>query len=548
MDNIIKIKNLNKSYHNGSQNISILKNINLEIKKGEFVAIVGTSGSGKTTLMNIIGAIDTYDNGEYFLNDKLIKESDANELAKIRCHNFGFIFQRYNLISNLSALENVALPSIYAGESFSYRMNRAKSLLDKLNLNDKYNNKPNELSGGQQQRVSIARALMNNGNIILADEPTGALDSKTGIQVLNILKQLNEEGHTIILITHDKSIAENANRIIEIKDGEIVSDVTKKENKTVKVIEDKKHNFKLDMMTLLKESLTMSIYSIFSHKLRSFLTMLGIIIGIASVVSVVALGNGSQKKIMASINSMGTNTIEIMAGKDFGDRSSEKINKMSLNDVEILKSQSYVRSISEVLSGSFTILYDNKELTANTYGVNESYFDIKNFELKYGDLINKEDITKNNNIIIIDNNTENTLFKNENALGKVILIDKKPFVVQGVLKKKESGFNQNENLSIYMPNTSYKARLINTKKINRIIVRVHDNVDMSLAESSIIKIMTNAHGEKDFFYYEYRFYSKDNARKHTNNDYINFSYSFYIIICWWYWCNEYYVSISYRKN
>lgn len=221
---IIEIKHLSKEYQSGENTLKVLDDINIEINSGEMVAIIGASGSGKSTLMNILGCLDKPSSGNYILNGQEVKSLDADELAKLRRNYFGFIFQRYHLMNSLTAIGNVEIPAIYAGVSKQERFEVAKNILGQLGLHDKIYNKPNQLSGGQQQRVSIARALMNGGQVILADEPTGALDSNSGEQVMSILKDLNNQGHTIIIVTHDKDIANHADRIIEIKDGKLLAD------------------------------------------------------------------------------------------------------------------------------------------------------------------------------------------------------------------------------------------------------------------------------------------------------------------------------------
>ena len=299
--NIIEIKDLNRYFGEGENRVHILNNVSLNIEKGDFVAIIGQSGSGKSTLMNIIGCLDTATSGSYKINGKETIELSKDQLSDLRSQKFGFIFQRYNLLSSLTAAENVALPAIYAGMSQKKRLSRAKQLLEKLGLGDKWQNKPSQLSGGQQQRVSIARALMNGGEIILADEPTGALDSQSGQNVMEILRQLHAEGHTIIMVTHDREIAASANRVIEIKDGQIIGDTQKEtvKNAVENPTKPKPHfGFSKDQFV---EAFRMSVSAIIAHKMRSLLTMLGIIIGITSVVSVVALGNGSQQKILENI-------------------------------------------------------------------------------------------------------------------------------------------------------------------------------------------------------------------------------------------------------
>ena len=222
---MIKFENVYKIYAEGTeQEVRAIDGVSFTIEEREFVAIVGQSGSGKTTCMNIIGALDVPTRGKYYLNGIDTSEMSDNQLADVRNKFLGFIFQQYNLIMKLNVLENVELPLIYAGISEQERYERAKEALEKVGIQSKIKNYPNQLSGGQQQRVSIARALINRPSVILADEPTGALDSKTGIEVLEFLQQLNEEGNTVVLITHDLSIAQKAKRIIKIQDGKIVED------------------------------------------------------------------------------------------------------------------------------------------------------------------------------------------------------------------------------------------------------------------------------------------------------------------------------------
>jgi putative ABC transport system ATP-binding protein len=221
---IIETKNLTKHYQTGTQTVKALNGINLSVNKGEFISIMGPSGSGKTTLMNIIGCLDTPTQGTYNLNNKSVSILNDDELAKIRNEEIGFVFQSFHLLPRSTALNNVMLPLKYAGCSESEAIKRSKDVLDKVGLIDRIGHSPSELSGGQQQRVAIARALVNNPSILFADEPTGNLDSKTGADVMNLFKELNNQGQTIILITHEDNIAAQSNRIITIKDGLIKSD------------------------------------------------------------------------------------------------------------------------------------------------------------------------------------------------------------------------------------------------------------------------------------------------------------------------------------
>jgi putative ABC transport system ATP-binding protein len=222
---IIKTNNIKRVFEVGSETVHALKGINLNVESGEFISIMGPSGSGKTTLMNIIGCLDTPSSGEYFLNNQLVNDLNEDQLANIRNKEIGFVFQSFHLLAKNSALNNVLLPMKYAGADMNEAEKRAKHVLDQVGLTDRINHGPSELSGGQQQRVAIARALVNKPSILFADEPTGNLDSKTGEDVMNLFKGLNQEGQTIILITHEEEIAMQSKRIVNIKDGLIESDV-----------------------------------------------------------------------------------------------------------------------------------------------------------------------------------------------------------------------------------------------------------------------------------------------------------------------------------
>ena len=350
---LIECKDINRYFGEGDNRVHVLKNINLNIEKGDFVAIIGQSGSGKSTLMNILGCLDVPTSGSYSIGGVETSKMDADELAALRRKRFGFIFQRYNLLSSLSARENVALPSVYAGMDDRQRSERAEKLLHDLGLEGKEANKPSQLSGGQQQRVSIARALMNGGEIIFADEPTGALDSASGENVMEIIHRLHGEGHTVIMVTHDPKLAAQANRVIEIKDGKIVSDTSKNSEipaSQVQSLQEKRgFGFYKDQ---LREAAKMSVQAIVAHKMRSLLTMLGIIIGIAAVVSVVAMGKGTQEKILKDISDMGTNTITVHPGRGFGDRRSGRIKTLTVSDSDAISHQSSVESTTPMSSTS----------------------------------------------------------------------------------------------------------------------------------------------------------------------------------------------------
>lgn len=500
--NIIELKNIHKFFGQEKNKVHVLKGINLSIQKGDFVAIIGQSGSGKSTMMNIIGCLDTPTSGSYKINGVEVGKMGKDQLAELRCKTFGFIFQRYNLLNSLKASDNAALPAIYLGLNEEDRNKRAIELLKKLDLNNKLNNKPNELSGGQQQRVSIARALMNGGEIILADEPTGALDSKSGEMVMETIKSLHKQGHTIILVTHDSHIASQANRIIEIKDGEIISDVRKASE--FYDMTDSVKNIKRSRLDAIKysflESLNMSVHAIISNKMRSLLTMLGIIIGIASVVSVVALGNASQAKILEQINSMGTNTIDIMPGTGFGDMRSGRVKTLKVGDSDYLGKQGFIDNSTPNVSASGTLVYENHSVTAQLKGVGAAFFDVKGKKIAQGRVFNQEEVNTMASVVVIDDNTLKEVFSEDaNPVGKILIFNKKPLQIIGVTKKDNTPGPSSDSMNIWTPYTTAMYKINGSSDINSITVKISDKVNSQVAEESIENILTTLHGKKDFF-------------------------------------------------
>ena len=331
------------------------------------VAIIGASGSGKSTLMNILGCLDRPSEGSYRVDGRETGSLSNDDLARLRRDYFGFIFQRYHLLPHLTATQNTEIPAIYAGVKKHARQERASMLLERLGLAERCEYRPNQLSGGQQQRVSIARALMNGGDVILADEPTGALDSKSGKEMMAVLHELHANGHTIILVTHDQQVAAHAERIIEISDGMIIRDQANPERQAsatatlpTKDSAEQSTNFLQANWGRFAEAFTMALIAMLSHRMRTLLTMLGIIIGITSVVSVVALGQGAQQKVIKDISAMGTNVIDVNPGKDWGDEDAASIQTLVPSDLEVLKAQVYVDSASPATGGSQLLRYQQR--------------------------------------------------------------------------------------------------------------------------------------------------------------------------------------------
>ena len=498
---LIECKNINRYFGSGANRVHVLKDVSLSIEKGDFVAIIGQSGSGKSTLMNILGCLDSATSGSYQIDGIETAKMQPDELAALRRERFGFIFQRYNLLGSLTARDNVALPAVYMGMGGKERSNRAEKLLQDLGLEGKEGNRPSELSGGQQQRVSIARALMNGGEIIFADEPTGALDTASGKNVIEIIQKLHKEGHTVIMVTHDPGIAAIANRIIEIRDGEIISDSSKNpeipESKIERIKEKSSWLFYYDQFV---EAFKMSVQAIMAHKMRSLLTMLGIIIGIASVVSVVALGNGSEKKILADISAMGTNTISIFPGRGFGDRRSGRIKTLTIDDAKVIAKQSYVASATPQTTSGGTLTYRNTDLSASLYGVGEQYFDVLGLKLESGRLFDETDVKEDAQVVVIDQNTKEKLFGADvNPLGKTVLFNKRPLTVIGVMEKEENSFGNSDVLMLWSPYTTVMHQITGESHTNSITVKIKDDANTQVAEKGLTELLKTRHGTEDFF-------------------------------------------------
>lgn len=503
---LMEVKGLIREFKAGEQTIRVLHDINLTINQGEMVAIIGQSGSGKSTLMNILGCLDQATAGDYKIFGQSVSRLDADELAKLRREHFGFIFQRYHLLGDINARDNVSVPAVYAGMDGQARNDRAEKLLSDLGLADKVNNRPSQLSGGQQQRVSIARALMNGGDIILADEPTGALDSKSGEDVVQILKDLNAQGHTIIMVTHDPGLAAQAERVIEIKDGYIIADYKNEdyqcpEAQPAAMIDKHRKSAFSSFIDRLFEAFKMSLLAMRAHKMRTLLTMLGIIIGIASVVSVVGLGKGSQEQILSNISSLGTNTITVTDGYPYGDpRRQYNDDNLTPQDAQAVADQPYVLSVSPQLNSNMNVRYRNVQEAASISGVGKDYLDVSGEKLALGQGFDEQSILRRTQDIIIDDNANKTFFPdNANPIGEVLLIGSVPGRVIGVLEPNDGGFSRGaDSPTLYMPYTTMMSRLIGSAYIESFVALIDNNISSSAAESAISELMKSRHGTDDF--------------------------------------------------
>ena len=507
---LLEVSNLIREFPAGESTIQILKSIDLKIYAGELVAIVGQSGSGKSTLMNILGCLDKPTTGSYKVNGRETGKLEPDELAQLRREYFGFIFQRYHLLGDLTAAGNVEVPAIYAGVDPTARHKRSHEILADLGLSDKTQNRPSQLSGGQQQRVSIARALMNGGDVILADEPTGALDKNSGVEVMRILRELNAKGHTIILVTHDMNVAKNATRIIEISDGSIISDkpnipetneVIDVSNEVENAKKQKKSSAWRSMLDRFGEAFNMALLAMNAHRMRTFLTMLGIIIGIASVVSVVALGNGSQKQILENISSLGTNTITVFQGRGFGDNSkTAQVKTLIPADADALAEQAYVEGVSPSVTSSVTGRFKDTEASMTVNGVGEDFFYVKGLTFASGQAFDKQSVTQRAQDVVIDSNTKNTFFADgTDPLGQVILLGSVPSRIIGVTDAQKGMMGNSDSLNVYLPYSTVMSRMLGQANVRNIIVRVKDEYSSAVAENAILSLLEQRHAAQDVF-------------------------------------------------
>lgn len=512
---LIQIKNLVHEFSAGDTTVRVLHGLDLTLYQSEMVAIIGQSGSGKSTLMNILGCLDKATSGSYTIFGKSVDDMDSEELAELRREHFGFIFQRYHLLGDINALDNVTVPAVYAGMNATKRRKRATKLLTQLGLGDKITNRPSQLSGGQQQRVSIARALMNGGDIILADEPTGALDSVSGEQVMNILHRLKDDGHTIIMVTHDANLASQAERVIELKDGHIIIDYYNDNAKNQKPLNNDANiqntatnksiptskNTLLGVMDRLKEAFKMSMYAMMAHKMRTLLTMLGIIIGIASVVSIVGLGQGSQAKILADINALGTNTITVIDGYPFGDpRRRFGQDNLTVADAQAVADQPYAVSVSPMVNKSVNIRHQSQDATGTVTGVGKDYLSVTGEKLFMGQMFDETSIATSAQDAIIDQSAYEIYFNSKgNPIGQTLLIGNVPARIVGVLSENPSPFaRMNNSPTVYLPYTTVMYRMLGKNTLDRFVVLIDDDTPSVIAETAISKLIQSRHGTDDF--------------------------------------------------
>lgn len=497
---LIKLRNVSKHYRNGAETVKALDDLSLDIHAGEFVAIMGQSGSGKSTLMHILGCLDRPSSGEYRVNQQNISDLSKDELAGVRRNFFGFVFQRYNLLATETAVENVEIPAIYAGMGKAERRQRGLSLLATLGLKSRTGHRPNELSGGQQQRVSIGRALMNGAPVILADEPTGALDQQSGQEVLKLLEELNRQGTTVILITHDAQVAARANRQIHLSDGRLTHDSgTTGQAPAMDAARTFANGGYLHFWGSANEAVRMAFRSLRANIFRTSLTLLGVVIGVASVVALLAIGEGSKQQVLSSMEAMGTNLILVRpeGGRSRGDG---EVATLTREDAEAIGRIPHVVAVMPERNGSGNLRVGNRDYRSGITGTTEAYADARNWTMKQGTFFSKTDLESYASVMVLGQTVVDNLFPNgENPLGEHVLVKNAIFEVIGVLAPKgATSWGRDMDDIVLVPITTGSVRLFSGRHLNSISIKIESPEHTHTAEATIRDMLVNRHGEENF--------------------------------------------------
>ncbi|MGZ5000262.1 MAG: MacB family efflux pump subunit [Methylomonas sp.] len=496
---LLQLEHIQRYYPNGDTVVRALNDVSLTIWPGEFVAIIGQSGSGKSTLMNLIGCLDRANSGKYRVLDQDVAQCDSDQLAALRRDTFGFVFQRYNLLNTASAAENVEIPAIYAGLPKDARVSWALQLLEQLGLGNRNEHRPSQMSGGQQQRVAIARALMNNPPVILADEPTGALDSQSGKEVMALLRELHDQGRTILLITHDEQIAAHARRIISIRDGQIVSDSG--EHRSDHQLAAPEHHAMgtTGLIAELLEASKTAMRSLRVNLFRTALTLLGIIIGVASVVTMMAVGEGSQKKVLDQMKAMGTNVLSVRPGAP-GLRGSTDVATLVPADADAITELDNVEWASAERSARLTVRYGNIDYVTSVQGVAPSMTAVREWQVASGDFFDDQDLRRYAPVIVLGQSVRQILFPDgSDPVGRYVMVGNIPFEVIGVMEAKGADAMGNDrDDGVFVPLTTGLIRLFGQSYLGGITVKVHDVNSIDDTQQAIFDLLLARHQTEDF--------------------------------------------------
>jgi len=500
---MIELKNIYKTYYMGKMEVKALQDVSLTIATGEFVAIMGPSGSGKSTLMHILGLLDRPDTGEYYLGKRVVNKLFDEELSAVRNRLVGFVFQQFHLLPRMTALENAILPLVYAGKR--HLKEKAKEKINEVGLGDRMNHRPNELSGGQQQRVAIARSLVNDPLIIMADEPTGNLDSKSQEEIIAILRELNQKGKTIIMVTHEKEVAICARRIIHMRDGRIVSD--EKIGVSPEVSEESQTDKIIDIVlskserkareTKFFDYLRQACVAMVAHKIRSFLSILGILIGVSAVIAMLALGQGAKESIEQQLASLGSNLLVVRPGSSRIHgvaMEAGTVTRFTLLDVAaIAKLSDVVKSISPSVTGRGQMVYTNKNWNTQVEGAGADYAALRAASPTVGRFFTEDEVRMRSRVIVIGATVARALFGDANPVGETIKLNLVNFKVIGILPVKGANTFHDQDDTAMIPVTTAMFRVFGKEYVDSIYVEAKNADSLDMAQKEISNLIIKQH-------------------------------------------------------
>ncbi len=499
---LIELINVVKVYRSGEIDVEVLHGVSLKVFEGEFVAIMGASGSGKTTMMNILGCLDRPTTGTFKFMGKDVSAFGRDALARLRREAFGFVFQSYNLIRTASALENVEVPAVYSGMPPAQRASRATELLGLLGLGERLAHRPDQLSGGQQQRVSIARALMNGGRIVLADEPTGALDSKSGVEVMALLADLSRHGHTVIIITHAQEIAAQAQRIITVVDGRIVSDPGPQRPALAVAAEPVRSSEEggASYFGGAFEAAKTALRALHANLFRTVLTLLGIVIGVASVIAMLAIGDGAKQVVLDRISAMGTNLLLIRPGPPTRRGVGGTVASLVPEDADLIAALPNVLAAVPELGGNVTARFGALDYQTQATGTSATFPIARNWPVSRGSFFSTADMKSYASVAVLGQTVADRLFPDgTDPVGQYIVLNNVMFQVIGLMAVRgASPQGQDQDDAVLVPLTTGGLRLFGQRFLRTITVAVDDVEQIDDTQVAVTNLLQARHQTADF--------------------------------------------------
>jgi macrolide transport system ATP-binding/permease protein len=503
---LIAVENLGKTYRTGKVEVEALRGVTLSLERGEFVAVMGPSGSGKSTFLNLLGCLDHPSSGRYLLDGTDVSTMSDDELAGVRSRSIGFVFQGFNLLARTNAEHNIELPLIYTGER--QRGERSRALLEAVGLPERWNHSPNELSGGEQQRVAIARALVNSPAILLADEPTGNLDSRTSDEIMDIFRSLNEAGITILMVTHEEDVASYAKRLIRFKDGRIVADepVSARRRGSGRSLDAgqltrfapaARRRRSILSPGELWEDLRSAARSLWQNRMRAVLTVLGILIGVGAVIAMVSVGQGATVGVQKSIEGLGSNLLTVMPGsasvggvrQGFG-----SVATLTFEDADAIRAQvDSVTGVEPEMSARLQVKYRKANWTTSVVGSSPDYPLVRNWSLAEGSFFSGEDYRGRRSVAVLGQDVAANLFGEEEAVGKTVNVGGSSFRVVGVLGKRGGGGFFSQDDTVIVPLSTHYARFRHQKDVRSIGVAVTDKTQIDNVKADIEALLRTRH-------------------------------------------------------